>query len=172
MCSVRHVYPHAKEAIALVNNTRYGVAFDSDCDCDCDYVSCAPCSKVANSILAKDVCSARFLVGVVFFFFSYFSSVFLSFFLFFFFFFILVFQNLFFTFSFLYSPTHSPSQGSSVWTENISLAMEVALSIKAGTVWINGHNMFDAAAGFGECVCVCERERESVCVCVCVCVCE
>ena len=39
--------------------------------------------------------------------------------------------------------------GSSVWTENISLAMEVALSIKAGSCWINGHNMFDAAAGFG-----------------------
>ncbi|OWF47483.1 aldehyde dehydrogenase family 16 member A1-like [Mizuhopecten yessoensis] len=37
----------------------------------------------------------------------------------------------------------------SVWTENISLAMEVALSIKAGTIWINGHNLFDAAAGFG-----------------------
>ncbi len=39
--------------------------------------------------------------------------------------------------------------GSSVWTENVSLAMEVALSMKAGTCWINGHNMFDAAAGFG-----------------------
>lgn len=37
----------------------------------------------------------------------------------------------------------------SVWTENLSLALEVALSIKAGTVWVNGHNMFDAAAGFG-----------------------
>ncbi|XP_033101866.1 aldehyde dehydrogenase family 16 member A1-like [Anneissia japonica] len=37
----------------------------------------------------------------------------------------------------------------SVWTENISLAMEVALSLKAGAVWINSHNMFDAAAGFG-----------------------
>ncbi|XP_077313134.1 aldehyde dehydrogenase family 16 member A1 [Lithobates pipiens] len=37
----------------------------------------------------------------------------------------------------------------SVWTENVSLALEAALSIKAGTVWINGHNMFDAAAGFG-----------------------
>ncbi|XP_067674449.1 aldehyde dehydrogenase family 16 member A1-like [Haliotis asinina] len=39
--------------------------------------------------------------------------------------------------------------GASVWTENISLAMEVGLSIKAGTVWINAHNLFDAAAGFG-----------------------
>ncbi|KAM3923300.1 aldehyde dehydrogenase family 16 member A1 [Leptodactylus fuscus] len=37
----------------------------------------------------------------------------------------------------------------SVWTENLPLALEVALSIKAGTVWVNGHNMFDAAAGFG-----------------------
>ncbi|XP_053546742.1 aldehyde dehydrogenase family 16 member A1 [Bombina bombina] len=37
----------------------------------------------------------------------------------------------------------------SVWTENVSLALEVALSIKAGTVWVNGHNIFDAAAGFG-----------------------
>ncbi|KAK3608447.1 hypothetical protein CHS0354_035451 [Potamilus streckersoni] len=38
---------------------------------------------------------------------------------------------------------------SSVWTENVSLAMEVGLSIKAGTVWINCHNIFDAASGFG-----------------------
>jgi len=37
----------------------------------------------------------------------------------------------------------------SVWTENISLAMEVAIALKAGTVWINAHNLFDAAAGFG-----------------------
>ena len=39
--------------------------------------------------------------------------------------------------------------GASVWTEHVSLALEVALSIKAGTVWVNGHNMFDAASGFG-----------------------
>jgi|EP00945_MAST-04E_sp_MAST-4E-sp1_P005550 aldehyde dehydrogenase (NAD+) len=39
--------------------------------------------------------------------------------------------------------------GASVWTEKMTLAMEVALGIKAGTVWINGHNMFDAASGFG-----------------------
>lgn len=39
--------------------------------------------------------------------------------------------------------------GSSVWTENLTMALEVALSIKAGACWINGHNMFDAAAGFG-----------------------
>jgi aldehyde dehydrogenase (NAD+) len=36
-----------------------------------------------------------------------------------------------------------------VWTENVPLALEVALGIKAGTVWINCHNLFDAAAGFG-----------------------
>ena len=39
--------------------------------------------------------------------------------------------------------------GASVWTENINLALDVAISIKAGSVWINGHNMFDAASGFG-----------------------
>lgn len=38
---------------------------------------------------------------------------------------------------------------SSVWTENIGLAMEVARCIRAGCVWINGHNMFDSSAGFG-----------------------
>ncbi|XP_033629701.1 aldehyde dehydrogenase family 16 member A1-like [Asterias rubens] len=37
----------------------------------------------------------------------------------------------------------------SVWTENVSLGLEVALSMKAGSVWVNGHNMFDAASGFG-----------------------
>lgn len=37
----------------------------------------------------------------------------------------------------------------SVWSENIGLAMEVASNIKAGSVWINNHNLFDAAAGFG-----------------------
>ena len=37
----------------------------------------------------------------------------------------------------------------SVWTEKVSLGLEVALSLKAGAVWVNGHNMFDAAAGFG-----------------------
>ena len=36
-----------------------------------------------------------------------------------------------------------------VWTENIGLATDVALSIKAGTIWVNCHNQFDAAAGFG-----------------------
>ena len=39
--------------------------------------------------------------------------------------------------------------GASVWTERVSLALEVAIGLKAGSVWINSHNLFDAAAGFG-----------------------
>ena len=37
----------------------------------------------------------------------------------------------------------------SVWSENINRALEVAARIKAGVVWINSTNMFDAASGFG-----------------------
>ncbi len=37
----------------------------------------------------------------------------------------------------------------SVWTENINLALDIAPKIKAGSVWINCTNMFDAASGFG-----------------------
>lgn len=37
----------------------------------------------------------------------------------------------------------------SVWTENISLALDVAPRLAAGVVWINATNMFDAAVGFG-----------------------
>jgi aldehyde dehydrogenase (NAD+) len=37
----------------------------------------------------------------------------------------------------------------SVWTENINLALDVAPQLKAGTVWINCTNVFDAASGFG-----------------------
>ncbi|HEX5575756.1 MAG TPA: aldehyde dehydrogenase family protein, partial [Gemmatimonadales bacterium] len=37
----------------------------------------------------------------------------------------------------------------SVWTENINLALDVAPMVKAGTVWINCTNVFDAASGFG-----------------------
>ncbi len=37
----------------------------------------------------------------------------------------------------------------SIWTENINLALEMAPKIKAGTVWINSTNVFDAASGFG-----------------------
>ena len=31
----------------------------------------------------------------------------------------------------------------------MNLALETAISIKAGACWVNSHNMFDAAAGFG-----------------------
>ena len=37
----------------------------------------------------------------------------------------------------------------SVWSENLNLALGVAPQIRAGVVWVNGANMFDAAAGFG-----------------------
>ncbi|MGH7700066.1 MAG: aldehyde dehydrogenase family protein, partial [Gemmatimonadales bacterium] len=37
----------------------------------------------------------------------------------------------------------------SVWTENINLALDVAPRLKAGVVWINCTNVFDAASGFG-----------------------
>src|SRR6185436_2038856 len=37
----------------------------------------------------------------------------------------------------------------SVWTENVNLALDVAGRIKAGTIWVNCMNMFDAASGFG-----------------------
>jgi len=37
----------------------------------------------------------------------------------------------------------------SIWSENISLALDTARKIKAGSVWVNCTNMFDAAAGFG-----------------------
>jgi aldehyde dehydrogenase (NAD+) len=38
---------------------------------------------------------------------------------------------------------------SSVWTENINLALDIAPKIKSGILWINSTNLFDAAAGFG-----------------------
>lgn len=37
----------------------------------------------------------------------------------------------------------------SVWSDNINLALDVASKIKAGAMWVNSHNIFDAAAGFG-----------------------
>lgn len=37
----------------------------------------------------------------------------------------------------------------SVWSENVNRAIEVAAKVKAGVVWINATNMFDAAAPFG-----------------------
>jgi aldehyde dehydrogenase (NAD+) len=37
----------------------------------------------------------------------------------------------------------------SVWSENINLALDVASKLKAGSVWVNSTNLFDAASGFG-----------------------
>ena len=36
-----------------------------------------------------------------------------------------------------------------LWTENVNLALDIAPKLKAGVVWINATNLFDAAAGFG-----------------------
>jgi aldehyde dehydrogenase (NAD+) len=37
----------------------------------------------------------------------------------------------------------------SVWSENINLALDVASKVKAGSLWVNCTNLFDAASGFG-----------------------
>ncbi|MDP3341277.1 aldehyde dehydrogenase family protein [Frigidibacter sp.] len=37
----------------------------------------------------------------------------------------------------------------SVWTENVNLAMDLAAKVKAGVVWVNSANIFDAGAAFG-----------------------
>jgi aldehyde dehydrogenase (NAD+) len=37
----------------------------------------------------------------------------------------------------------------SVWTESINLALDIAPRIKAGVVWVNCTNVFDASSGFG-----------------------
>jgi aldehyde dehydrogenase (NAD+) len=37
----------------------------------------------------------------------------------------------------------------SLWTENINLALDIALKLKSGVVWVNSTNLFDAASGFG-----------------------
>ena len=37
----------------------------------------------------------------------------------------------------------------SIWSEDINLALDLATQVKAGTVWINCTNQFDAASGFG-----------------------
>ena len=36
-----------------------------------------------------------------------------------------------------------------VWSESINVALDVASQLKAGVVWINCTNLFDAACGFG-----------------------
>jgi len=37
----------------------------------------------------------------------------------------------------------------SIWSDNINLALDVASKVKAGSVWVNCTNLFDAASGFG-----------------------
>ena len=37
----------------------------------------------------------------------------------------------------------------SIWSEDVNLVLDVARKVKAGSVWINSTNLFDAAAGFG-----------------------
>ena len=37
----------------------------------------------------------------------------------------------------------------SVWSDNINLALDIAPKLKAGSVWINCTNLFDASSGFG-----------------------
>ena len=37
----------------------------------------------------------------------------------------------------------------SVWSQDIDTAIEIARQVKAGTVWVNGTNLFDASSGFG-----------------------
>jgi aldehyde dehydrogenase (NAD+) len=37
----------------------------------------------------------------------------------------------------------------SIWSESVNLALDIAPKLKAGVVWINSTNLFDAAAGFG-----------------------
>jgi aldehyde dehydrogenase (NAD+) len=36
-----------------------------------------------------------------------------------------------------------------IWSENINLALDTAARMKAGVVWVNSTNLFDASAGFG-----------------------
>ena len=37
----------------------------------------------------------------------------------------------------------------SIWSENINVALDIAPKVKAGVVWVNCTNQFDASAGFG-----------------------
>ncbi|HFB66680.1 MAG TPA: aldehyde dehydrogenase family protein [Aeromonadales bacterium] len=37
----------------------------------------------------------------------------------------------------------------SIWSENINVALDMAARVKAGIVWVNSTNQFDAACGFG-----------------------
>jgi aldehyde dehydrogenase (NAD+) len=37
----------------------------------------------------------------------------------------------------------------SVWSESINVSLHIAAELKAGVVWVNGTNLFDASCGFG-----------------------
>jgi aldehyde dehydrogenase (NAD+) len=37
----------------------------------------------------------------------------------------------------------------SVWSESVNVSLQVAAQLKAGVVWVNSTNLFDAACGFG-----------------------
>ncbi len=37
----------------------------------------------------------------------------------------------------------------SVWSESLNVSLHIAAQLKAGVVWVNGTNLFDAACGFG-----------------------
>jgi aldehyde dehydrogenase (NAD+) len=37
----------------------------------------------------------------------------------------------------------------SIWTQNLDVAHDIAAKVKAGTIWINCTNQFDASSGFG-----------------------
>src|SRR3989440_2673133 len=37
----------------------------------------------------------------------------------------------------------------SVWSESINVSLHIAAQLKAGVVWVNCTNLFDAACGFG-----------------------
>lgn len=37
----------------------------------------------------------------------------------------------------------------SIWSNDVNLALELAVAVKAGVIWVNTTNQFDAASGFG-----------------------
>jgi aldehyde dehydrogenase (NAD+) len=37
----------------------------------------------------------------------------------------------------------------SIWSESINLALDIAPKVKAGVIWVNSTNLFDASSGFG-----------------------
>jgi aldehyde dehydrogenase (NAD+) len=47
---------------------------------------------------------------------------------------------------------HTPfGLSASVWAESVGVALDTAAKLQAGVVWVNSHNLFDAAVGFGGC---------------------